>query len=148
MQKSIQSVRQFHLAMNGPISSCPTLLECDKNTADSLAKLLSSTAVWIASESPHDDVLLFRAALALEELAEWLTAHSQQDLVAAADAWTDRAYVLFGDAVASGMPAPELFSEVHRSNMTKEPSAMVSGKAVKGKNFSPPDLAGLLKGES
>ncbi len=51
--------------------------------------------------------------------------------MSAADAWADRAYVLFGDAVAAGLPAAELFAEVHRSNMTKEPDSAGTGKAVK-----------------
>ena len=43
--------------------------------------------------------------------------------MAAADAWEDRAYVLFGDAVATGILTAALFDEVHRSNMTKEPDS-------------------------
>jgi hypothetical protein len=44
-----------------------------------------------------------RTCLLLEELAEWLSAHARRDLVATADAWADRTWVLFGDA--AGLPA-------------------------------------------
>ena len=50
------------------------------------------------------DPMVARLALALEELAEWTEAYVSRDLVAAADAWADRAYVLIGDAVACGFP--------------------------------------------
>jgi predicted HAD superfamily Cof-like phosphohydrolase len=63
--------------------------------------------------------------------------------IAAADAWADRAYILFGDAVAVGLPAEKLFAEVHRSNM-KEPDSAGSGKAVKGANYEPPRIADAL----
>ena len=86
--------------------------------------------------------------MAIEELVEWLLAHARGDLIAAADAWADRAYVLFGDAVAAGLPAAELFAEVHRSNMTKELVADGSGRARKGAAYRPPELAAILKSAS
>lgn len=91
------------------------------------------------------DVLLAHAAMVIEELTEWLTAHERSDLIAAADAWADRAYVLFGDAVATGLPAAKLFAEVHRSNMTKEPDSAGSGKAIKGASYAPPRITDVLK---
>jgi len=53
-----------------------------------------------AAQGASDDALLSRVALALEELAEWVLAHADQDLKSAA-AWVDRCYVLVGDAVAN-----------------------------------------------
>jgi predicted HAD superfamily Cof-like phosphohydrolase len=44
------------------------------------------------------------------------------------------AYVLFGEAVTAGLPAGNLFAEVHRSNMTKQLDSAGSGMAVKGKS--------------
>ena len=82
-----------------------------------------------------------RLCLAVEELAEWVEAHSSGDLVAAADAWGDRMYVLLGDAVASGMPVDDIFQEVHRSNMTKLPCAGVTNnKGIKGRTYTPPSI--------
>lgn len=86
--------------------------------------------------------------MAMEELAEWLQAHVNGDVVGAADAWADRAYVLFGDVVAAGLPAAALFDEVHRSNMTKQPDPRRTGKAIKGLGYEPPDLRSILQTES
>ena len=56
--------------------------------------------------------------------------------MAAADAWADPAYVLFGDSAAAGLPAVALFEEVHDINMTKEPdSSFIS---------APPEVSYLL----
>jgi hypothetical protein len=74
-------------------------------------------------------------------------AHFAGDLVAAADAFGDRPYVLLGDAVAASLPAAAIFAEIHRSNMTKAgPSASGNGKGSKGAAFMPPQLGGLLGG--
>ena len=59
-----------------------------------------------------------------------------------------RAYVLFGNAVAAGLPAAELFAEVHASNMTKDLVADGTGKAKKGAAYRPPDLVGILESAS
>ena len=140
MQDALNSVRQFHAAMNAPIFTYPNLLPCDRNAAAALAERVGTLAMASMAAASADDVLLRRASMALEELAEWLAAHSQGDLVAAADAWADRAYVLFGDAVAAGLPAVALYDEVHRSNMTKEPDPLRIGKAIKGARYQPPDI--------
>ena len=67
---------------------------------------IASTLAETADAAENGDVLLSRAAMALEELAEWVTAHARGDLVAAADAWADRAYVLGnGRIVLSGSGA-------------------------------------------
>lgn len=141
----VAAVRQFHDRMNAPRADTPTLLPCDVHDAIEFASRLAD----FASEARHrgtttNDVLLLRAAMAMEELAEWLAAHAEGGLVAVADAWADRAYVLFGDAVATGLPAAELFAEVHRSNMTKEPDPLGTGKAIKGASYLPPNISALL----
>ena len=53
--------------------------------------------------------------------------------------------MLLGDAVAAGLPAREIFDEVHRSNMTKVRMPADSlGKAQKENSFVKPILAPLL----
>ena len=59
--------------------------------------------------------------MAVEELGEWLAANGKSDLPGAADALGDRLYVLLGDAVATGIPLPEVFEAVHESNWSKLP---------------------------
>ena len=140
---AIQAVRAFHEKTASPIADRPRLLPGGKDRATALAQRLLAIRAGIRADS--DQLLLQRAAMAIEELAEWLQAHAKGDLVAAADAWADRAFVLFGDAVAAGLPAAPLFAEVHRSNMTKEPVAGRSGKAHKGPGYTPPDLGAILR---
>ena len=56
-----------------------------------------------------------------------------------------QAYLLFGDAVSTGIPLDKVFAEVHRSNMTKKGKLRSSeGKGVKSEEFEEPDLAFLL----
>lgn len=141
---AIQAVRAFHEKTASPIADRPRLLPGGKDQAEALARQLLVVKSEIQTDG--DNLLLQRAAMAIEELAEWLQAHANGDLVTAADAWADRAYVLFGDAVATGLPAAALFAEVHRSNMTKEPVAGGSGKARKGPGYTPPDLRTILRG--
>ncbi len=144
MQDALDCVRQVHTKLDAPISLNPTLLACDRNTSFALADRVSTLATEAMAAASADDALLLRASMALEELAEWLAAHAQGDLVAAADAWADRAYVLFGDAVAAGLPAAALLDEVHRSNMTKEPDPLRTGKAIKGAAYQSPDIRQAL----
>ncbi len=87
----------------------------------------------------------FEGQFAIEELYEWAKAHAESDLVEAADAWADRCYVLFGDAIASGIPAEAIFNEVHRSNMTKSAPSDLHGKGFKNPHFERPLLEPILK---
>ena len=83
--------------------------------------------------------------MAAEELGEWLTANAKSDLSDAADALGDRLYVLLGDAVATGIPLPEVFEAVHESNWSKLPLVTTGvGKAFKGPDYLVPDLESLL----
>ena len=81
----------------------------------------------------------------LEETIECIEVHEQDDLVAVADALGDRAYLLLGDAVSTGIPLEKVFTEVHRSNMTKKGGLQSGeGKGVKSQGFEEPDLRFLL----
>ena len=142
---AVDAVRTFHERISAPISQKPCLLPGDPRMAASIAEQLRKVSRSLTPAEIRGDVLASRAMMAIEELTEWLQAHVDDDLIAAADAWADRSYVLLGDAVAAGLPAAELFSEVHRSNMTKEPSPNESGKAVKGPSYLPPDLKPILE---
>jgi predicted HAD superfamily Cof-like phosphohydrolase len=146
LTESVAAVRQLHHRMNAPTADSPTMLPCDVHDAIEFASRLADFADEARLRGSNtNDVLLLRAAMAMEELAEWLAAHAEGDLVAVADAWADRAYVLLGDAVATGLPAAALFREVHRSNMSKEPDPLGTGKAIKGANYSPPDISAILR---
>lgn len=92
-----------------------------------------------------DPQLLSRAAMAVEVLGEWLSAHGAGNLPAAADAIGDRLFILLGDAVATGLPLPEIFERVYESNSTKLKGVTNGlGKAVKGPGYVAPSLAELV----
>jgi predicted HAD superfamily Cof-like phosphohydrolase len=95
------------------------------------------------------DVREIRCALIDEEGAEFRTAVEAGDVVGVADAIGDLLYVVYGAAVTFGIPADEIFDEVHRSNMTKlgedgRPLVRADGKVLKGPDFRPPDLLPIL----
>ncbi|HJN13663.1 MAG TPA: nucleoside triphosphate pyrophosphohydrolase family protein [Pirellulaceae bacterium] len=145
MQDAIDNVRDFHRHIGAPIAQSPTLLPCRRDDAATIAVQLRDLATTCHQMAQTAGDLPSRLSLALEEMAEWTEAHAAGDLVAAADAWGDRMYVLLGDAVATGLPGGAILDEVHRSNMSKElGSATVAGKGVKTDRFVPPDLAKLL----
>lgn len=82
-----------------------------------------------------------------EETNELSDAIADGDLIAAADALGDIAYVVYGAAWRMGVDLDAVVVEVHRSNMTKTPSPG-DGKAIKGPGYSPPDIAGALAGRT
>ena len=146
LTEAVKSVRQFHRHIGAPIADKPQLLPGKPKAADFIGARIEQLG-RLARRRADNDPFLERLALALEELSEWAMAHAEQDLVAAADAWADRAYVLMGDAIACGLPAQELFSEVHRSNLTKMYGVRTGvGKAYRGTGYEPPRIREILEG--
>lgn len=90
----------------------------------------------------------FRYSLINEEVGELFEAIENSDMVEIADALTDILYVVYGTGHALGIDLDACFDEVHRSNMSKfengKPVKNEYGKVMKGKNYSPPDLASVL----
>ena len=145
LDKAVTMVREFHQRIGAPIAASPQLLDGDPKEAQFLAARLRNLE-GLAKRVAGYDPMVARLALALEELAEWTEAHVKRDIVAAADAWADRAYVLIGDAVACGFPAQELFEEVHRSNMSKQYGVRTGlGKAYRGQQYEPPKIREILE---
>lgn len=90
----------------------------------------------------------FRYSLIEEEVGELLEAIDERHMTEIADALTDILYVVYGTGHALGIDLDACFNEVHRSNMSKfengKPVKNEYGKVMKGKNYSPPDLASVL----
>lgn len=91
------------------------------------------------------------AAEALTELAAALA--EDGDVAAAyravAKELADVLYVTYGAADALGIDLPEVFVEVHRSNMSKVDAdgrvlRRADGKVLKGPGYRPPDLGDLV----
>lgn len=85
-----------------------------------------------------DEIKALRCALIEEEAAELREALDADDIVEVADTVADLLYVAYGAALTFGIPVGAVFSEVHRSNMTKladagEPIMRADGKSVKGR---------------
>lgn len=121
-------------------------------TADPGARLAAMLAEFhhmigqLPWEGPVEEMpkatLATRNRLMREEVRELVKATNAGDLVGILDALADIVYVAFGTAFTYRLPLGRALLEVHASNMTKE--AGPTGKAVKGKGFVPPDIAGLL----
>jgi predicted HAD superfamily Cof-like phosphohydrolase len=97
------------------------------------------------------DRIILRHTLIEEEVMELLQASAKGDIVGVADAITDCLYILFGTALEWGLAdkLPELFDEVHRSNMSKldadgNPVYREDGKIIKGENYTPPHLKDIV----
>lgn len=93
---------------------------------------------------------LLRIKLLLEEVAEYLEAEADSDKVEIADALADIHYIAAGTEDVYGFPGEAIFTEVHRSNMSKFKNGTTAifdkyGKLTKSENYSPPDIAILLK---
>jgi predicted HAD superfamily Cof-like phosphohydrolase len=69
---------------------------------------------------------------------------SAEDLIEFYDAGIDIIYGTMQQMVMHGFPVDAGLREVHRSNMSKE-GRDADGKVMKGDNYSPPDLAAVLK---
>jgi predicted HAD superfamily Cof-like phosphohydrolase len=91
-----------------------------------------------------------RYALIAEELEEYFQAAQAGDVVEIADALADLIYVVFGAALAHGIPIEEVFYEVHESNMSKLTNdgkvlRREDGKILKSDQYRPPDVARVLR---
>lgn len=90
------------------------------------------------------------AADSAAALAEITTALMSDTPGAVASAASHMALVISETAAWHGLPLKELFTEVHRSNMTKMPGTRIGAAKYalgggKGVNYQPPDIKGVLQ---
>lgn len=119
-------VREFHETYGVPVQSTPLF--------------------------PAHDRVRLRASLIEEEYLELCEAEAVRDLVEVADALADMLYIIHGTALEYGIPLDAVVAEVHRSNMSKLgddglPVRRYDGKVLKGPNYTPPDIASILKAQ-
>jgi predicted HAD superfamily Cof-like phosphohydrolase len=96
-----------------------------------------------------EDQVELRLALIEEEVGELADAARAGDLIGVADALADIVYVAYGTAHVYGIDLDAVLDEVHASNMTKlgadgRPIRRADGKVLKGPDYRPPDIAGVL----
>lgn len=108
-------------------------------------------------DQPHGklnpDEFELRFNLMVEENLEYLDACREENIVKIADALGDQLYVLLGTILTHGLQhkIAEVFSEIHRSNMSKlgpdgRPLYREDGKILKSPAFVRPDLKAILDG--
>ena len=97
-------------------------------------------------------IIQLRHRLMQEENDEYLEAATQGNLTGIADALGDKLYILCGTIVAHGLQHKigEVFTEIHRSNMSKldsegKPIYREDGKIMKSENYFLPDIGKILE---
>ena len=96
---------------------------------------------------PPSEVIALRVKLIEEEADEFVDGAIEGTMADVADAIADILYVAFGAALAFGIPIEEVFTEVHRSNMTKsmlKDEKSIKGKTIKGPDYSPADVESII----
>lgn len=98
---------------------------------------------------PDEKVQKLRYDLIDEELTELHCGMQNGDIIEIADALTDLLYVVYGAGLAYGIDLDKIFTEVHRSNMTKlgadgKPQRREDGKVIKGPSYEPPRIDLIL----
>lgn len=103
---------------------------------------------------PVPDVQIQCMDLLKEEVKEFIEAHGvcreSGDIIEIADALGDILYSVIFAALSYGIPLPEVFDEIHKSNMTKlwsdgKPRKRKFNRLEKGPNYKPPQLGKILK---
>ena len=92
--------------------------------------------------------LIFRSHIIIEEVGETIIAVANGDEIETADGIGDSIVVLLGLAVICNLPIDSILKEINRSNMTKQFYDEIGGRKksiYKGKNYSPPDIAGAIE---
>lgn len=102
----------------------------------------------VAQQTPglvDEPTRVLRERLIQEEFEELKEAMGQQDLVAIAKELADLLYVVYGTAVSYGIDMGPVFTEVHRSNMSKVGGyKREDGKWVKPPTYSAADIEPIL----
>lgn len=131
MNKYEEQVKEFHKLM-GMATDAPY-------TAD----LLELRQKLINEETAELNV---ETNALIEELRQTGTVQKQTKLRMYKEL-ADLQYVLSGMVVALGIPMEEVFSRVHKSNLSKlvdgKPLKREDGKILKGPNYQKPDLSDL-----
>jgi len=84
-----------------------------------------------------------------EVVNELLPALRRNDIIEIADGAADAIVVIIGTCLEYGVPIERVFAEVMRANMSKlgpdgRPIYREDGKVLKGPNYTPPNISGVL----
>lgn len=118
MKHELSLVAEFHKKFAGPILQKPALIPKDRTN--------------------------FRYKLMSEEVLEYREGVTKGDLENVAKELADILYATYGSILEHGLQdkMPEIFAEVHRSNMSKDYNQY---KMTKGKEYFPADIKTILE---
>jgi predicted HAD superfamily Cof-like phosphohydrolase len=128
MKKQLNAVEEFHNSFNEANGTIPKVVDMD--------------------------IYDLRYRLMREENEEYLEACKENDIVEIADALGDQLYILCGTILKHGMQhiIEDVFSEIHRSNMSKldengKPIFRLDGKIMKSNLYEKPNLVPIIYGK-
>lgn len=126
MKKQLDSVKEFHEAFG------------------------QANGMYVKNLTQHEFELRHR--LMTEENDEYLQACKESNIEEIADALGDQLYILCGTILKHGLQhkIQQVFSEIHRSNMSKldadgKPLIREDGKILKSDRYLPPDIKKILQ---
>ncbi len=93
----------------------------------------------------NKDPRLYRALLHIEEAAEICEALNHRDDVSLADGVGDLLYVTFGTADCFSIPMFEVFTEIHKANMSKKKRTDSDPRMRDKGEWIPPDIYSALQ---
>ena len=117
MEASLALVQEFHKKFHAPILDSPQTIPTDRST--------------------------LRYRLMKEEVEEYLVGTEKKDIANIAKELADILYTVYGTILEHGLQdkMPEIFQEVHRSNMSKD---YHEKKMIKGTNYVPANIEQFL----
>ena len=103
-------------------------------------------------DGPNIDLTMKLINEEVTEVYEELFNRGRYDKRSVAKEIADLLYVVYRAADVLAIPIDEVFREVHRSNMSKlgedgKPVRRDDGKVLKGPNYSPANLEGIVDGD-
>jgi len=101
----------------------------------------------------NSELINFRTAFLMEELAEYTNAITKKDAAGALDALVDIVYIALGTAWLFILPFEKAWNEVHKANMSKIRAKDKTGKrgtkfdVVKPKDWKAPNIEKIIEEE-
>lgn len=139
-------VREFHRTYSLPIAPYGATPTVDFDRVGMRLALIGEEVAELFTA-----VLGETAGFLIQQAVETALAHDnhERDVVGAADALGDIAYVTYGMALEAGIPLDGVLLEIHRANLSKlgadgKPILRADGKVLKGPDYTPPNVAAVL----
>ena len=101
----------------------------------------------------NSELINFRTAFLMEELAEYTNAITKKDAAGALDALVDIVYIALGTAWLFNLPFEKAWNEVQKANMSKIRAKDKTGKrgtkfdVVKPKDWKAPNIEKIIEEE-